>query len=326
MKLPHRRQFLHLAAGAATLPAISRIAFAQAYPTRPVRIVVGFVPGNPPDIFARLIGQWLSERLGQPFVVENRPGAGGTIGTEVVVRSTPDGYTLTMSSVQDVIGAMLYDKLTYNFVRDIAPVATLIRQPQVMVVHPSFSAKTVPEFIAHAKANPGKVNMASAGNGTPPHLAGALFQGMAGINMVHVPYRGGAPALTDLVAGQVQVMFVGPAVAIDHLKSGRLRALAVTSATRWQGLPDVPTVGDVLPGYEVTSWFGIGAPKSTPAQIVDKLNQAINAGLADAKLNARLAELGGTAMIGSPADFGKFIAEEAEKWGHVIRAANIKAE
>jgi tripartite-type tricarboxylate transporter receptor subunit TctC len=231
-----------------------------------------------------------------------------------------------MSSVQDVIGAMLYDKLNYNFVRDIAPVATLIRQPQVMVVHPSFSAKTVPEFIAHAKANPGKVNMASAGNGTPPHLAGALFQGMAGINMVHVPYRGGAPALTDLVAGQVQVMFVGPAVAIDHLKSGRLRALAVTSATRWQGLPDVPTVGDVLPGYEVTSWFGIGAPKSTPAQIVDKLNQAINAGLADAKLNARLAELGGTAMIGSPADFGKFIAEEAEKWGHVIRAANIKAE
>jgi tripartite-type tricarboxylate transporter receptor subunit TctC len=287
MKLP-RRQFLHLAAGAA--------------------------------------GQWLSERLGQPFVVENRPGAGGTIGTEVVVRSTPDGYTLLVTSVQDVIGAMLYDKLNYNFVRDITPVATLIRQPLVMVVHPSFSAKTVPEFIAHAIANPGKVNMASAGNGTPPHLAGALFQGMAGINMVHVPYRGGAPALTDLIGGQVQVIFVGPAVVIDHLKSGRLRALAVISATRWQGLPDVPTVGDVLPGYEVSSWFGFGAPKNTPAQIVDKLNQAINAGLADAKLNARLAELGGTTMIGSPADFGKFIAEEAEKWGNVIRDANIKPD
>jgi tripartite-type tricarboxylate transporter receptor subunit TctC len=259
-------------------------------------------------------------------VVENRPGAGGTIGTEAVVRSPPDGYTLLVTSVQDVIGAMLYEKLNYNFVRDIAPVATLIRQPLVMVVHPSFSAKTVPEFIAHANANPGKVNMASPGNGTPPHLAGALFQGMADIKMVHVRYRGGAPALTDLIGGQVQVMFGGPAVAIDHIKSGRLRALAVTSATRWQGLPDVPTVGDVLPGYEVTSWLGIGAPKSTPAQIVDKLNQAINAGLADAKLNARLAELGGTAMIGSPADFGKLIADETEKWGKVVRAANIKAE
>jgi tripartite-type tricarboxylate transporter receptor subunit TctC len=325
MKLP-RRNFLNLVAGAAALSGVSRIARAQTYPARPVRIVVGFVPGNPPDIFARLMGQWLSERLGQPFVVENRPGAGGTIGTEVVVRSTPDGYTLLVTSVQDVIGAMLYDKLNYNFVRDITPVATLIRQPLVMVVHPSFSAKTVPEFIAHAIANPGKVNMASAGNGTPPHRAGALFQDMAGINMVHVPYRGGAPALTDLIGGQVQVIFVGPAVAIDHLKSGRLRALAVTSATRWQGLPDVPTVGDVLPGYEVTAWIGVGAPKSTPAQIIDKLNEAINAGLADAKLNARLAELGGTAMIGSPADFGKFIADDTEKWGKVIRAANIKAE
>jgi tripartite-type tricarboxylate transporter receptor subunit TctC len=325
MKLP-RRQFLRLTASAAAFPVFSRVAWAQAYPARPVRIVVGFVPGNPPDIFARLIGQWLSERLGQPFVVENRPGAGGTIGTEAVVRSPPDGYTLLVTGVQDVIGAMLYEKLNYNFVRDIAPVATLIRQPLVMVVHPSFSAKTVPEFIAHANANPGKVNMASPGNGTPPHLAGALFQGMAGIKMVHVRYRGGAPALTDLIGGQVQVMFGGPAVAIDHIKSGRLRALAVTSATRWQGLPDVPTVGDVLPGYEVTSWLGIGAPKNTPAQIVDKLNQAINAGLADAKLNARLAELGGTAMIGSPADFGKLIADETEKWGKVVRAANIKAE
>src|SRR5262249_19392921 len=268
MKLPHRRQFLHLAAGAAALQAVSRFAWAQAYPARPVRIVVGFVPGNPPDIFARLIGQWLSEWLGQSFVVENRPGASGTIGTEVVVRSPPDGYTLLATGLQDVIGAMLYDKLNYNFVRDIAPVATLIRQPLVMVVHPAFSARTVPEFIAHAKANPGKVNMASSGNGTPPHLAGALFQGMAGINMVHVPYRGGAPAVTALIGGQVEVVFVGPAVAIDHLKSGRLRALAVTSATRWQGLPDVPTVGDVLPGYEATAWVGVGAPKSTPAQII----------------------------------------------------------
>ena len=326
MKLPHRRQFLHLTAGAAALPAVSRFAWAQAYPVRPVRIVVGFVPGNPPDIFARLIGQWLSERLGQPFVVENRPGAGGTIGTEVVVRSPPDGYTLLVTSVQDVIGTMLYDKLNYNFVRDIAPVATLIRQPLVMVVHPSFPGKTVPEFIAHAKANPGKVNMASAGSGTPPHLFGALFQAMAGVNMVHVPYRGGAPALTDLIGGQVQVAFVGPAVAIDHLKSGRLRALAVTSATRWQGLPDVPTVGDVLPGYEATAWLGVGAPKTTPAQIVDKLNETINAGLADAKLNARLAELGGTAMIGSPADFSKLIADETEKWAKVIKSAGIKAE
>jgi tripartite-type tricarboxylate transporter receptor subunit TctC len=326
MKLPHRRHFLHLAAGAAALPAVPRIAQAQAYPTRPVRIVVGFVPGNPPDIFARLIGQWLSERLDQSFVVDNRPGASGTIGTEVVVRSPPDGYTLLATGMHDVISPMLYEKLSYNFARDIAPVATLIRQPLVMVVHPSFPAKTVPEFIAHAKANPGKVNMASAGNGTPPHLFGALFQAMAAVNMVHVPYRGGAPALTGLIGGQVHIMFVGPAVAIDHLKSGRLHALAVTTATRWDALPNIPAVGEFLPGYEASSWVGIGAPKDLPAEIVEKLNKEINAGIADPKLQARLAGLGGTPLFGSPADFGKLIADETEKWGKVIRAANIKPE
>jgi tripartite-type tricarboxylate transporter receptor subunit TctC len=291
-----------------------------------VRIVVGFAAGGAGDIAARLMGQWLSERLGQQFVVENRPGGNGNIAAEAGVRAPADGYALLMVSSANAANAALYDKLSFNFIRDIAPVASIIGAPYVMAVNPTVPAKTVPEFIAYAKANPGKLSMASVGIGSGTHLAGELFKIMAGVDMVHVPYRGGAPALTDLIGGQVQVMFVGPAVAIDHLKSGRLRALAVTSGTRWQGLPDVPTVGDVLPGYEVSSWFGIGAPKSTPAQIVDKLNQAINAGLADAKLNARLAELGGTAMIGSPADFGKFMAEEAEKWGHVIRAANIKPE
>jgi tripartite-type tricarboxylate transporter receptor subunit TctC len=325
MKLP-RRNFLHLAASAAALPAVSQIARAQTYPSRPVRLIAGFVPGNPPDIFARLIGQWLSKRLGQQFVVENRPGAGGTIGTEVVVRSAPDGYTLLVTGVSDVVGATFYDKLNYNFMRDIAPVATIIRQPLVMVVHPSFPAKTVAEFIAHAKTNPGKVSMASAGTGTPPHLVGALFKAMAGVDMVHVPYRGGAPALTDLIGGRVQVMFVGPAASIDYIKSGALRALAVTTTTRSEVLPDIPTVGEFVPGYEASAWFGIGVPKNTPVQIIDKLNEAINAGLADPKLKARFADLGGTVMMGSPADFGRFIAEETEKWGKVIRAANIKAD
>jgi tripartite-type tricarboxylate transporter receptor subunit TctC len=323
MKLP-RRKFLHLAAGAAALPAVSRIARAQAYPSRPVRVIVGVTPGGAPDIVARLVGQWLSERLGQQFVVENRPGAGTNLAAEAVVRAPPDGYTLLLVGATNAINTTLYENLSFNFLRDIAPVAGITRERIVMVVHPSFPAKTVPEFIAYAKANPRKVTMASPGIGTTPHLAGELFKMMAGIDMIHVPYRGGGQVMTDLIAGQVQVSFIGLSVAIEHIKSGKLRALAVT--TRWQGLPDVPTVGDVLPGYEVSSWFGIGAPKSTPAQIVDKLHQAINAGLADAKLNARLAELGGTAMIGSPADFGKFIAEEAEKWGHVIRAANIKAD
>ena len=262
MKLP-RRTFLHLAAGAAALPAVSRFARAQTYPSRPVRLIVGFVPGNPPDIVARLTGQWLSERLGQPFVVENRPGASGFIGTEAVVRAPPDGYTLLVTGVNDVVGATLYDKLNYNFMRDIAPVAAIIRQPLVMVVHPSFPAKTVPEFIAHAKANPGKVNMASAGTGTPPHLVGALFKAMADVDMVHVAYRGGAPALTDLIGGQVQVMFVGTPASIEYIRSGKLRPLGVTTATRSEVLPDVPTVGEFVPGYEASGWQGIGVPKNT---------------------------------------------------------------
>jgi len=325
MKLP-RRQFLHLAAGAAALPAVSRIATAQAYPSRPVRLIVGFVPGNPPDIVARLTGQWLSERLGQPFVVENRPGASGFIGTEAVVRAPPDGYTLLVTGVNDVVGATLYDKLNYNFMRDIAPVAAIIRQPLVMVVHPSFPAKTVPEFIAHAKANPGKVNMASAGTGTPPHLVGALFKAMADVDMVHVAYRGGAPALTDLIGGQVQVMFVGTPASIEYIRSGKLRPLGVTTATRSEVLPDVPTVGEFVPGYEASTWFGVGAPKNTPSQIIDKLNKEINAGHADPKLKAQLASLGGTVLPGSPADFAKLIADDTEKWARVIRAANIKAD
>jgi tripartite-type tricarboxylate transporter receptor subunit TctC len=326
MKLPHRRQFLHLAAGAAALPAISRIASAQAYPTRPVRIIVPAAPSGAFDIMARLIGQRLSERLGQPFVIDNRPGGGTNIGTEAVVRAPADGYTLLIVGSTQAINATLYDKLNFNFIRDIAPVATIIRQPLVMVVHPSFPAKTVAEFIAHAKTNPGKVSMASAGTGTPPHLVGALFKAMAGVDMVHVPYRGGAPALTDLIGGRVQVMFVGPAASIDYIKSGALRALAVTTATRSEVLPDIPTVGEFVPGYEASAWFGIGVPKNTPVQIIDKLNEAINAGLADPKLKARFADLGGTVMMGSPADFGRFIAEETEKWGNVIRAANIKPE
>ena len=325
MKLP-RRNFLHLAAGAAVLPALSRIAWAQAYPSRPVRLIVGFVPGNPPDIVARLTGQWLSERLGQPFVVENRPGASGFIGTEAVVRAPPDGYTLLVTGVNDVVGATLYDKLNYNFMRDIAPVAAIIRQPLVMVVHPSFPAKTVPEFIAHAKANPGKVNMASAGTGTPPHLVGALFKAMADVDMVHVAYRGGAPALTDLIGGQVQVMFVGTPASIEYIRSGKLRPLGVTTATRSEVLPDVPTVGEFVPGYEASTWFGVGAPKNTPSQIIDKLNKEINAGHADPKLKAQLASLGGTVLPGSPADFAKLIADDTEKWARVIRAANIKAD
>jgi tripartite-type tricarboxylate transporter receptor subunit TctC len=325
MKLP-RRNFLHLAACAAALPAVSRVAWAQAYPTRPVRLIVGFVPGNPPDIVARLTGQWLSERLGQPFVVENRPGASGFIGTEAVVRAPPDGYTLLVTGVNDVVGATLYDKLNYNFMRDIAPVAAIIRQPLVMVVHPSFPAKTVPEFIAHAKANPGKVNMASAGTGTPPHLVGALFKAMADVDMVHVAYRGGAPALTDLIGGQVQVMFVGTPASIEYIRSGKLRPLGVTTATRSKVLPDVPTVGEFVPGYEASTWFGVGAPKNTPSQIIDKLNKEINAGHADPKLKAQLASLGGTVLPGSPADFAKLIADDTEKWARVIRAANIKAD
>jgi tripartite-type tricarboxylate transporter receptor subunit TctC len=326
MKLPHRRQFLHLATGAAALPAVSRFAWAQTYPTRPVRLIVGFTPGSAPDIIARLMGQWLSERLGQQFVIDNRPGGGGNIGTEAVVRASPDGYTLLMVGGWNAINATLYDKLSFNFLRDIAPVAGIIRERIVMVVHPSFPAKTVPEFIAYAKANPGKVTMASPGNAGSPHVSGELFKMMAGIDMIHVPYRGGGQVMTDLIAGQVQVSFIGLTVAIEHIKSGTLRALAVTAATRSDVLPDIPTVGDFVPGYEASAFFGVGAPRNTPAEIIDKLNKEINAGLSDPELRKRLAAGGGTVLAGSPADFGKFIGDETEKWAKVIKFAGIKPE
>jgi tripartite-type tricarboxylate transporter receptor subunit TctC len=325
MKLP-RRKFLHMAAGAAALPAASRMAWAQAYPTKLVRIVVGFAPGSTPDVVKRLMGQWLSERLGQPFIVENRPGATGNLATEAVVRAPADGYTLLSVGPSDAINASLYDKLNFNFLRDIAPVAGIIRVSNVMVVHPSFPAKTVPEFIAYAKANPGKLNFASAGNGSPNHVAGELFKMMADIDMIHVPYRGGGQVMTDLIAGQVQVSFIAPVVSIEHIRTGKLRALAVTTATRSEALPDIPTIGDFVPGYEVSVWLGVGAPKGTPAEIVDKLNREINAALADPKMKARLADLGGTVLPGSPADFSKLIADETEKWAKVIRANNIKPE
>jgi tripartite-type tricarboxylate transporter receptor subunit TctC len=325
MKLP-RRQFLQLAAGAAALPAGSRFAWAQAYPSRPVRIIVPFAPAGSTDIVARLMGQWLSERLGQQFVIENRPGGGGNIGTEAVVRASPDGYTLLLVGGGNAINATLYDKLNFNFIRDIAPVAGIERHPYVMVVNPSFPPKAVSEFIAYAKANPGKLTMASAGIGTPSHLFGELFKMMAGVDMVHVPYRSAGPALTDLLGGQVQVMFPTTVSSIEYIKTGRLRALAVTTATRSDALPDIPTVGEFVAGYEASAWLGIGAPKATPVEIVDKLNKEINAALADPKLKAKLADLGGTALAGSPADFGKLIADDTEKWGKVVRALNIKAD
>jgi tripartite-type tricarboxylate transporter receptor subunit TctC len=325
MKLP-RRNFLHLAAGAAALSAVSRFARAQAYPTRPVRIVVGFAPGGAGDITTRLMGQWLSERLGQQFIIDNRPGAGSNIGTEVVVNAPPDGYTLLMVGVFNAINATLYDKLNFNFIRDIAPVAGVIRVSLVMVVNPSVPANTVPEFIAYAKANPHKLNMASVGTGTGGHIAGELFKMMAGVDMVHVPYRGGGSVFNDLLGGQVQVMFATTVGSIGYIRASRLRALAVTTATRSETLPDLPTMDSLLPGYEASVWYGIGAPKNTPAEIIDTLNKEINAALADPKLKARLADVGGTVLAGSPADFGKLIADETEKWGKVIRAANIKAE
>jgi tripartite-type tricarboxylate transporter receptor subunit TctC len=325
MKLP-RRQFLHLAAGAAALPAVSRIAWAQAYPTRPVRLVVGVTPGSAPDIVARLVGKWLSERLGQQFLVENKPGAGTNIAAEMVVRAPADGYTLLLVGAPNAINTTLYDKLSFNFLRDIAPVASISRERIVMVVHPSFPAKTVPEFIAYAKANPGKVTMASPGNGSSPHVSGELFKMMAGIDMIHVPYRGGGQVMTDLIAGQVQVSFIGLAVAIEHIRAGKLRALAVTTATRSDVLPDVPTVGDFVPGYEASAFWGVGAPRNTPAEIIDKLNKEINAGLSDPKLMGRLAEGGSTVLAGSPADFGKFIGDETEKWAKVIKFAGVRPE
>jgi tripartite-type tricarboxylate transporter receptor subunit TctC len=326
MKLPHRRQFLHLAAGAAALPAPSRIARAQAYPSRPVRLIVPIAPAGASDITARVIGQWLSERLGQQFIIENRPGGGGNIGTEAVVRAPADGYTLLMVGSYNATNAAFYDKLNFNFIRDIAPVAGIIRGPYVMVVNPSVPAKSIPEFIAYAKANPRKLNMASAGNGTASHVAGELFKMMAGVDMVHVPYRGGGPAVTDLIAGQVQVMFPTTVASIEYIRAGRLRALAVTAATRSDALPDIPTVGEFVPGYEASTWYGVGAPKATPAEIVEKLNKEINAGLADSKIKARLADLGGDVLALSPADFGRLIADETEKWGKVILAVNIKPE
>jgi tripartite-type tricarboxylate transporter receptor subunit TctC len=325
VKLP-RRQLLQLAAGAAALPGMSRIARAQAYPTRPVRIVVGFPAGGGADITARLMGQWLSERLGQPFIIENRPGAATNIATEAVVRAAADGYTLLLVHSSNAMNATLYEKLNFNFIRDIAPVASIIVVPNVMLVHPSVPAKTVAEFIAYAKANPGKINFASGGIGGPSHLAGELFKAMAGVNLVHVPYRGGGPAVNDLLGGQVQVYFASTPASIEYIKAGTLRALAVASATRSEMLPDIPTVGEFVPGYEAPTWYGLGAPKNTPAEIVDKLNNEINAGLADPKLRVRLADLGGTVMMGSPADFGKLIADDTEKWGKVIKSAGIKPE
>jgi tripartite-type tricarboxylate transporter receptor subunit TctC len=325
MTLP-RRRFLRLAAGAAALPGVCRLAWAQSYPMRPVRLIVGFAAGGASDILARLLGQWLSERLGRQFVIENRPGAGTNIATEAVARAPPDGYTLLLVSVSNVINATLYDRLTFNFVRDITPVAGIVRQPALMMVNPSVPAKTVPEFIRYAKANPSRVNYASIGIGSSNHVAGELFKMMTGIDMVHVPYRGGAPALGDLIAGQVQVMFIGPVGSMQYVKDGTLRVLAVTTATRAEALPDIPTVGDFVPGFEASSWFGIGAPRNTPPEIAHKLNEEINTGLASPQIKARLAELGGTVLAGSPADFGQLVADETEKWGKVIRAANVKPE
>jgi tripartite-type tricarboxylate transporter receptor subunit TctC len=319
-----RRQFLRLAAAALTTSAFSSIAFAQTYPTRPVRLIVGNAAGGGPDILARLLAPWLSERLGQPVIIENRPGAGGNVAAEAVVNAPPDGHTLLLVTSAHAVNATLYANLNYNFMRDIAPVASISRDSLFMLVHPSFPAKTVPEFIAYAKANPSKVSMASPGSGTAPHVAGELFNMMAGINMVHVPYRSGAPALTDLIGGQVQVYFGALPVSIEHIRADRLRPLAVTGAIRSEVLPDIPTVGDFVPGYEATTWFGIGAPRNTPPEFVDRLNKEANAGLADAKLRARFADLGSVAFVGSPSDFGKFIAEETSKWAKVVKFAGIK--
>jgi tripartite-type tricarboxylate transporter receptor subunit TctC len=325
MKLP-RRTFLYLTAGAAAIPVVLRTESAQTYPNKPVRIVVGFAAGGSTDILARLIGQWLSERLGQQFIIENRPGAGTTIATEAVVRSSPDGYTLLLVNSSDTTNAALYPKLTYNFIRDIVPVASMTRQPQVMLVNPSFPAKTFREFIAYAKANPGKSTTASPGNGGIGHLSGELLKMMAGVDLVHVPYRGAGPALTDLLAGHVQSSFAGVAGSIEYLRTGKLRALAVTTTTRSKALPDVPTISEFVVGYEAISLFGIGAPRNTPAEVVDTLNRDINAALADPKTATRIADLGGTVLVGSPAEFGKLLADETEKWAKVIRTANIKPE
>jgi tripartite-type tricarboxylate transporter receptor subunit TctC len=325
MKLP-RRHFLQLAAGVSALPLLPRIATAQTYPSRPVRWIVGFAPGGGNDIVARLMGQWLSERTGQAFIIENRPGAGTNIATEVVVHAPPDGYTLLLVGLPNASNASLYERLSFNFIRDITPAAGIARSPQVMVVHPSVPAKTVPEFIAYAKANPGKVNMGSAGTGSVTHLAGELFKMMAGVNLAHVPFRGNGPALAAMLGGQVEVQFPSVASAIEYIRTGKLRGLAVTGATRSQALPDLPTVGEFVPGYEISAWFGVGTPKGTPVEVIDKINADVTAGLADPKLKARFVELAEEPMPMTPTEFGKLIADETEKWGKVIRAANLKAD
>ena len=322
----HRREVLSFAGAAVAAPFVSRCAAAQSYPTRPVHLVVGFPPGGPADIFSRLMGQWLSDRLGQQFVIENRPGAGSNIATEAVARAPADGYTLLQVGPPHAINATLYDKLNYNFIRDIAPIACMARSPNVMEVNPSVPAKTVPEFIAYAKSNPGKINMASSGNGTVTHVAGELFKMITGIDIVHVPYRGSTPALTDLLGGQVQVMFDNVPSSIELIRAGKLRPIAVTQSTRFAGLPEIPTVSEFLPSYEASSWFGIGAPKNTPASIVDKLNNEINAGLADPKIRAKIGELGGTVLGGSAADFGRLVAEETHKWGKVVKFSGAKPD
>jgi tripartite-type tricarboxylate transporter receptor subunit TctC len=323
MKLP-RRQFLHLAAGAAALLSVSRMARAQTYPARPVRLIVPAAAGNTSDILARLLGQWLAERLGQPFIIENRPGAGTNIGTEAVVRSAPDGYTLLLITPANAINATLYERLNFNFIRDIVPVASIWRVPNVVMVNQSFPAKTVPEFIAYARAHPGKINMASAGIGTTAHVFGELFKMMTGANMLHVPYRGSGPALTDLLGGQVQVLFDPIPSSIEYIRAGKVRPLAVTTGTRLEVLPGIPTVGEFLSGYEASGWNGIGAPKNAPTEIIDKLNIEINVGLVDPNLKASLVGLGGMVLAGSPTDFGKLITEETEKWAKVIKFAGIK--
>jgi tripartite-type tricarboxylate transporter receptor subunit TctC len=324
----HRREFLYLAAGAAALPALSSIAGAQAqaYPTRPVHLICAYAAGGPNDITARLIGQWLSERLGQQFIVDNRTGAGGNIGTEVVVRAPADGYTLLLTSSSNAVNDTLYENLNFNFSRDIAPVASIVRVPNVMVVNPSVPAKTVPEFISYAKANPGKINMATAGSGSITHVSGELFKQMAGVNLVAVAYRGGGPALIDLLGGQVQVMFEPTLAAIEYIRAGKLRALAVTSGARSEALPDVPTIGEFVPGYEASQWYGIGAPKNTPAELIAKLNTEINAGLANPKLKARFDDLGGIPTPMTPAESTRFVADETSKWAKVVKAGNLKVE
>jgi tripartite-type tricarboxylate transporter receptor subunit TctC len=322
----HRRKFLKLAGAGAAAAALPRRASAEDYPARPVRIVAGFAAGGGVDITARLIGQWLADRLGQSFVIENRPGAGGNIGTEAVVNAAADGYTLLLATVPNAVNASLYEKLNFVFLRDIAPIAGIIRVPMVILLNPSVPATTVPEFIGYAKANPGKINMASAGNGSAPHMAGELFKMMAGVDLVHIPYRGQGPALTDLLGGDVQVLFATAPGTTDYIRTGKLRALAVTSAARAEVLPELPTVADFVPGYEASQWYGLAAPKNTPAEIVGRLNREINAAIADPGMKARLAALGGEPLPGSPADFGRLIAEETDKWAKVVRAAGIKPE